>query len=248
MTLIKNKSSIAAILSILLSATLMLQNFLIYLDNQSLINENQTLTIELEQITSLSEAIDSLKDENAFLQKILLEEKAVADNYRALVGDENHSDLVAKAKEISGSSPLDFETAYIVAKYSDQFELNVSLILSVMELESNFSQYEVGTHEDRGYMQIIPLTEKWLAETYGHEYGLDYDPDRIFEPEYNIGLASIYLSFLQDAYGKDYNRILSEYNRGPTNLQRYYEENETYETTYSRVILSRESKYFALNE
>ncbi|OPL07549.1 MAG: hypothetical protein AVO33_05355 [delta proteobacterium ML8_F1] len=248
MTLIKNKSSIAAILSILLSATLIVQNFLIYLDNQSLIDENHTLTIELEQITTLNEEIRVLKDENQFIQKILLEEKAVADNYRKLVGDYNHNDLVAKAKEILSSSPLDFETAYIVAKYADQFNLNVSMILSVMELESNFSQYEVGAHEDRGYMQIIPLTEKWLAETYGHEYGLDYDPDRIFEPEYNIGLASIYLSLLRDAYGNDYNRILSEYNRGPSNLQSYFEENETYETTYSRVILSRESKYYALND
>ena len=117
-----------------------------------------------------------------------------------------------------------------------------------MELESNFNQYEVGADNDRGYMQIIPSTEKWLAETYGEKYGLSYNPERIFEPEYNIGLASIYLSLLKDAYGDNYDRILSEYNRGPYNLQRYFEENNTYETTYSRVILTKEQKYLALNE
>ena len=117
-----------------------------------------------------------------------------------------------------------------------------------MESESNFQQFEVGTSEDRGYMQIIPSTEEWLANTYGVQYGLEYDPERIFDADYNIGLASIYLSLLQKSYGDDYNRILSEYNRGPYNLMEYYKENNTYETTYSRVVLSKEHKYLALNE
>ncbi|MBN2259121.1 MAG: transglycosylase SLT domain-containing protein [Clostridiales bacterium] len=245
----KNRNiSIATIFFALLLTVVIAQNLYLINEIKNLNIDNESLNEQLSQIGTLNKEISYLEDENFIIRRVLVEEKEVADNYRNLVGDYQSNDLVAKAKEIENSTPLDFETAYIIAKYSDQMDLNVSLILSVMELESNFSQYEVGTSDDRGYMQIIPDTEKWLAEEFGSELGLEYDPERIFEPEYNIGLASIYLSLLQNTYGNDYDRILSEYNRGPYNLKKYYEENNTYETTYSKVILSKESKYLALND
>jgi soluble lytic murein transglycosylase-like protein len=112
-----------------------------------------------------------------------------------------------------------------------------------MELESNFDRYVVGTSNDRGYMQIIPSTEKWLAD----EFSIPYDPSKIFEPDYNIELAGAYLSLLKKSYGSNYSRILSEYNRGPYNLARYYEEYETYSTSYSKTVLNKEKKYLAFN-
>ncbi len=238
------KISIATIFFILLLSIVVTQN--IHL-NENIKNIEMQNIDQVSQIDMMSKEMTALEDENSIIRRVLSEEKEVADSYRQLVGDYQGDDLIAKAKEIKGNTPLDFETAFIVAKYADQFDLNVSLILSVMELESNFSQYEVGADDDRGYMQIIPATEKWLAEEFGEKIGVEYNPDRIFESEYNIGLATIYISLLQKAYGNDYDRILSEYNRGPYNLKRYYEENNTYETTYSRVILTKEQKYIVLN-
>ncbi len=153
-----------------------------------------------------------------------------------------------KAKDISSATPLDFNTSLILVDYANRYEMEVSLLLGLMELESNFKQYEVGTAQDRGYMQIIPSTEKWLATAFSEELGFEYDPERIYEPEYNIGLAVVYLNTLKTAYGDNYDRILSEYNRGPYNLRKYYEKYATYETTYSRVVLSRANKYLAYNE
>ncbi len=236
--------SIATIFFILLFIIVVTQNIQL---NENIRNIETKNINQVSQINMLSKEMTALEDENLIIRRVLSDEKEVADSYRLLVGDYQGDDLVAKAKEIKDDTPLDFETAYIVAKYANEFNLNVSLILSVMELESNFSQYEVGADDDRGYMQIIPSTEKWLAEEFGEKIGLSYDPDRIFEPEYNIGLASVYIDLLQNAYGNDYDRILSEYNRGPYNLRKYFEENNTYETTYSRVILTKEQKYLALN-
>jgi soluble lytic murein transglycosylase-like protein len=156
--------------------------------------------------------------------------------------------LHQKAQAIADHTPLDFETAVILVEYAEAFELNPSLILAIIETESNFNQWEVGTSQDRGLMQIIPSTERWLAKDMGGSIGLKYDPERIFDPEYNIGLAATYLAFLRDSYGDNYNRILSEYNRGPYNLKRYFERNGTYATSYSKKILSREVKYLAFNE
>lgn len=150
-------------------------------------------------------------------------------------------------KEIEESTPLDFDTSCIIISYARKFSIKPSLILAMMDLESGFDQFCVGTHEDRGYLQIIPGTEKWLVEEFGEELDIKYDPQRIFEPEYNIGLGTAYISLLSSAYGSDINRILSEYNRGPYNLKKFYEKYNTYETAYSRSILSREEKYKHLN-
>lgn len=151
-------------------------------------------------------------------------------------------------KDIESNTPLDFETACIIISYARKFDIKPSLILAMIDLESNFNQYSVGTHEDRGYLQIIPPTEKWLVEEFGEELNLEYNPERIFEPEYNIGLGTAYISLLSSAYGDNINRILSEYNRGPYNLKKFYEKHRTYETSYSRSILKREKKYEHFNK
>lgn len=153
-----------------------------------------------------------------------------------------------RAKEIEKGTPLDYDAALVLIKYADEYDLNPSLILSVIEVESHFNQWEVGSSRDRGFMQIIPATEKWLAKDFGKSIGLNYNPDRIFDPEYNIGLAAAYLNFLKENYGEDYSRILSEYNRGPSNLKRYYKKYGTYSTSYSRKVLHAEKKYLAFND
>jgi len=211
-------------------------------------NEAVTLAIKSDkfemEIESMNQEMDRLKneleDKEALEAKVKrIEEFIDLDAYT----DED----LQKAKDISQSTPLDFQTALILVDYSNKYELKLSLLLGLMELESNFNQYEVGTSLDRGYMQIIPSTEKWLAKAFSEELGFEYDPERIFEPEYNIGLSVVYLNTLRTAYGDNYDRILSEYNRGPYNLKRYYEKHATYETTYSRVVLSRANKYLAYN-
>lgn len=196
----------------------------------------------LDTIESLNTKVAQM--ENELDEKKVLEEKI--KNIEKYINLDN-TDSVAKADQITQGTPLDFQTACIVVQYAEQFDLNPSLILAVIDLESNFKQYEVGSAQDRGYMQIIPSTEKWLATEFGEKIDVAYDPDRIFEPSYNIGLGAAYLSLLKGLYGENYNRILSEYNRGPYNLKRYYEANNTYVTTYSKVVLSREKKYLAFN-
>ena len=153
-----------------------------------------------------------------------------------------------RAKQIAEGTPLDYQSALTLVEYADQYDLNPSLILSVISVESNFNQWEVGSSRDRGYMQIIPATEKWLAQDFGHELGLKYNPERIFDPEYNIGLAAAYLNLLKENYGADYDRILSEYNRGPSNLKRYYQKHGTYSTSYSRKVLEAENQFLVFNQ
>lgn len=161
--------------------------------------------------------------------------------------DINNERELKKVIEITESTPLDIVTASIIIGYCNKLNLSPSLLLALIEQESSFNQYEIGADKDRGYCQIIPQTEKWLAKTYGHILDIQYDSSRIFDPEYNIGLGALYLYILKQAYGDNYHKILSEYNRGVYNLERYYEKHGTYATAYSRGILRREAKYRYIN-
>jgi len=212
-------------------------------------NEAVTLAIKSDkyemEIESMNQEMTRLKEE--VKEKDELEEKVKRIEEFIDLDAYTDEDL-QKAKDISQGTPLDFKTSLILVDYANRYDLKVSLLLGLMELESNFNQYEVGTSQDRGYMQIIPPTEKWLAKAFSDELGFEYDPERIYEPEYNIGLSVVYLNTLKSAYGNNYDRILSEYNRGPYNLKKYYEKYATYETTYSRVVLSKANKYLAYNQ
>lgn len=160
----------------------------------------------------------------------------------AISFDEIPVPLDPRIQQIVEATPLDEATTMIILEYADLYELRVALVLGLMDLESNFSQYLVGTSQDRGYMQIIPGTEKWLAQDFGKELGLTYDTSRIFDANYNIPLGMKYLSILQNQYGNE-TKMLTSYNRGDFGMEKWFKANGTYETTYSRVVLKRAAKY-----
>lgn len=184
--------------------------------------------------------------EGAFAEVYEKAEMEKIESAQALISPSRFEQM-EKVERLVRETPLEEKAASVLVDYSGRFGIRLSLMLALMELESNFKKYEVGTHQDRGYMQIIPGTEKWLAEEFGPMAGLTYNPERIFEEKYNIGLATLYLAHLKHAYGGNDHRILSEYNRGPYNLRAYYGKHGTYETTYSRKVLSLEKKYLAFN-
>jgi len=216
------------------------------------IQKYEVENIELnEVVVSQSELIASLNDQLLGTNEILLAQQdkvIIYDQLSAFIDfDDYEITQLERAQVISEDTPLDLEAATSLVKYADQYDISYSLILSIIDIESNFTEDLVGTHEDRGYMQIIPGTEKWLATAYGDELGLEYNPERIFEPSYNLALGIKYIDILMNAYGSNYERILSEYNRGPSKLQSYYKLNQTYSTGYSRLVLNKERKYVAYN-
>jgi len=211
--------------------------------------KNQTLEATVaaqnEMIKDLTEQLSAVNTKMNEQQDIVLKYNALNEIVDLDTFDVSQLD---KANQISEGTPLDLESAVSLVKYADQFDIPYSLVLSIIDLESNFTKDLVGTHQDRGYMQIIPETEEWLATSYGKELGLEYDPGRIFEPDYNLALGIKYLDILMSSNGSDFEKILSEYNRGPYNLEKYFALNKTYSTSYSRTVLSKERKYVTFNQ
>jgi len=209
---------------------------------------NETLTAK---ITTQEKTINDLSSELEKAEQTIELQAPMIEEYKEIAKfvdfDSLETTQLEKAKEISDATPLDYESAVVLVKYADIYEIPYSLVLSIIDIESGFVKDLIGNSQDRGYMQIIPGTEKWLASTFGTELGLNYDPNRIFEPDYNLALGIKYLDEMMNDYGKNYDRILSEYNRGPSNLQKYYAANQTYSTSYSKKVLSNETLYVSLN-
>lgn len=212
------------------------------------------VTLKDADIAALNDVIDEQKQT---IQQLKMQNDALSEH----INNENENRLalemvtdllniihyepeqVKRAYKVFQETPLNFESSLYLIRYCDLYEIDTALVLSMIDLESNFDPLVVGTSQDRGLMQIIPSTEKWLAESYGTDLGLTYDPELIFEPEYNLGLALSYIAMLKKQHGDNYHRILSEYNRGPYHLAAYYSEHQTYKTSYSSAILSRMKKY-----
>lgn len=222
-----------------------------------LVNEIEKGSLEVEVNKIRLETIIKEADREATRrhEQVLLNQKIEAlkfneaeklDRYFEAKAVEFESTMDARVDEILRLTPLDEETARIVLDACDTYDIRPSFILGVMDLESTFKQYLVGTSQDRGYMQIIPGTEKWLATAYGDELGLTYNPDRIFDADYNIPLAVKYFAVLRQEFGDNDTKILTAYNRGNAGLKKWFEANGTYETAYSRVILKREKKYLTV--
>lgn len=160
---------------------------------------------------------------------------------------EESDDTALKAAAIAKDTDLPLEDAHILVEYTERFNIPNALVLALIQTESDFNKYLVSSANDRGYMQIIPGTERWLAREYGAEVGLEYDPSRIFDAEYQFGLGTSYLKVLFDKHGQDVHKVLSEYNRGPSNLKAYYRRTGTYHTSYSEKVVGRMAKYEHLN-
>jgi soluble lytic murein transglycosylase-like protein len=211
---------------------------------------NQSIAMQMDRVQMKSK-ISLLQQENKVLSaeveggKKLYEKYEMLDQLISLSQLDNSK--IERALEIAADTPLNFKESLILLSYAEKFNVQPSLILAVIKKESNFNGTLVGTHRDRGFMQIIPSTEKWLASVFGKELGLQYDPNLIFTPEYNLGLGIRYIADLLGEHS-DPHRALSEYNRGAGKLAAYYAINKTYETGYSKLVVSQEKQFEQYNK
>jgi soluble lytic murein transglycosylase len=85
----------------------------------------------------------------------------------------------------------------IVNKYSEQYNVEPSLIYAVIKCESSFKPESVSHIGARGLMQITPDTFDWLKSKTGEH---NYDTDDLFIPEVNIKYGTYLLSLNLDKF------------------------------------------------
>ncbi len=145
---------------------------------------------------------------------------------------------------------MSHKAVWILMRHCEDKDLSLWTILGLIHVETGgeFEKDLVGNDQDRGYMQITPITEKHLFQQYGELWPFSYNPDDIFEPWYNLTLGTKYIQYIMERVMEEegeenWHRVLGEYNRGPVGLRRLYQWRQTYETVYSRRILQRKGEW-----
>lgn len=97
-----------------------------------------------------------------------------------------------------------------VDKYSQEYDVDPLLVLSVIKGESNFDPDAISIRGAKGLMQIMDSTGEWIAEEIGIE---NFTPEMLFDEETNIRMGCWYLKNLEGEFGS-LDLIIAAYNAG----------------------------------
>lgn len=126
-------------------------------------------------------------------------------------------------------------------KYRDTIQLNASkynldasLVASVINVESGFNTHSVSDVGAMGLMQLMPSTAIEIANNLGYT---NFSIDQLFEPEINIEFGCYYLRYLNTKYNGNLTTVLASYNAGYSNVNiwlinaEYSQDGQTLTTT-----------------
>ena len=108
-----------------------------------------------------------------------------------------------------------------VEEYSARYRVDKFLAVSVMKVESNFTESAISKSGAVGLMQIMPETAHWIA------YRLDEEPptiNQLHDCDTNIKYGIWYLSELEDEFFDNDVLALAAYNAGRGNVRHWMEE------------------------
>ncbi|MGB9867633.1 MAG: lytic transglycosylase domain-containing protein [Bacillota bacterium] len=105
----------------------------------------------------------------------------------------------------------------VIAEVCDRLELDFYLIAALIRVESSFKPDAVSQVGACGLMQLMPETAKYVAQANG----LEFLPEKLFEPKYNVELGCMYMKELILRYRSDERSALAAYNAGPQVVDRW---------------------------
>lgn len=104
----------------------------------------------------------------------------------------------------------------ITEEAAKTFKVEVSLVLAVIKVESNFNEKAVSKKNACGLMQITPSTFSYVVKMYDFKYS----DDDIFTPRANVYVGTAYLSYLIEKFGGE-EVALAAYNAGEGNVKKW---------------------------
>lgn len=101
------------------------------------------------------------------------------------------------------------------SKYSEQYDIPVEIIFSVIKVESHFRATAESSSGAMGLMQMMPETFEWL--TSERHLGESLQVSALYDPEVNIRYGVYYLRYLKDKFD-DWDTVFAAYNAGEGNV------------------------------
>lgn len=123
--------------------------------------------------------------------------------------------------------------ARAIIDVSKQHDIDLSLVLAVIHVESRYNAFAVSPVGALGLMQILPSTGREVAA----QQGIDWvGPQTLFDPVVNVRLGVAYLKQLSDRYGNT-SIALAAYNWGPGRIDRRVRAGTPLPTVYQSLVL-----------
>lgn len=113
-------------------------------------------------------------------------------------------------------------------------QVPITLILAMIETESNFNPEIISSTNDYGLMQLNKINHEWLKE--------EYRATDMLNPYQNVFCGTKIISRFVKKYDGDFNKALMAYNMGDFGANRAWNNGIT-STKYSEKILSLMKKY-----
>ncbi|BAP58658.1 transglycosylase SLT domain-containing protein [Candidatus Tachikawaea gelatinosa] len=88
---------------------------------------------------------------------------------------------------------------YLIKKISEKYNIDISLVLAIIKIESNFNPYAISNSEALGLMQIMQTTAG--RDVFRMQGKLGYpSKSYLLNPKNNVNIGIAYLSLLQNTY------------------------------------------------
>ncbi|MFK7897525.1 MAG: transglycosylase SLT domain-containing protein [Myxococcota bacterium] len=128
--------------------------------------------------------------------------------------------------------------AHAIVREAKAHNLEPSLVVSVIEVESAGYHLAVSHVGAMGLMQLLPAT----AEELAHKHDVEWrGPDTLFDPEVNVKLGTAYLRQLTDQFGS-VSTALAAYNWGPGRINRRLKRGATVPSIYIEQVRAAQSR------
>ncbi len=105
----------------------------------------------------------------------------------------------------------------VVEFYAAQYDLDPLFVASIIRVESKFNSQAISKMGAKGLMQLMPETARWISE----QTNIQFNENKLFEPEYNINLGCWYLANLRSEFNNNINLTLAAYNGGRGNVKKW---------------------------
>ena len=142
-------------------------------------------------------------------------------------------DRFASQRRMGLTRPEIETVAQAIVDASKQHDIDPSLVLAVIHVESRYNAFAVSSVGAMGLMQILPSTGRELATRYGIDWT---GPQTLFDPVANVRLGVAYLKQLSDRYGST-SMALAAYNWGPGRIDRRMRSGTPMPTVYPALVL-----------
>lgn len=121
-----------------------------------------------------------------------------------------------------------------VLYYSEEHKVDPLLVLAVINSESDFSAKAVSPMGAMGIMQVMPATARFITEQRGWNWPGE---SRLFDPSFNIRLATSYLSDLLQKFGSVEEALIA-YNCGEGTMQQLRASGLPLPRSYARGVMA----------